>query len=178
MRNDDALALQQFATHPLGYEQVNPIALAEPIAPHIAAEQQHIRLTVDALLPAYQRLAQLPADVMIIEGAGGWRVPLNDQETLADFVRRVEANVILVVGLRLGCLNHALLTYEAIVRDGLSVAGWVVNRIDPAMQQSDHNIRTLTQWLPAPCLGVVPYITNSSLGGCIDTLASAMTTLP
>lgn len=158
LRNDDALALMAAATVKLPYAQVNPVALVAPVAPHIAAAQENRRLRV-AQLAGLVRGATLQgrADITLVEGAGGWRVPLNEGETLADLARELQLPVILVVGLRLGCINHALLTAEAIRRDGLVLAGWVANAIDPAMTARQENIATLRALLPAPCIGVLSF---------------------
>jgi dethiobiotin synthetase len=102
----------------------------------------------------------LPLDLIVIEGAGGWRVPLNDRETLADVAREMNCPVVLVVGMRLGCLNHALLTAEAIRADGLVIAGWVANIIDPDMLRLEENIATLKRLFNEPCLGTVPRLQN------------------
>lgn len=158
LRNDDAMILQAEMTAELAYEQVNPIALAPPIAPHLAAQQAGKRLVVSQLAGFCRGLMLQPADLMLIEGAGGWRVPLNRSETLADLARELQLPVILVVGLKLGCINHALLTAEAIARDGLVLAGWVGNARDSGMDAYEDNIRTLEALLPAPCLGVVPVL--------------------
>lgn len=157
--NEDALALQAAASVDLDYELVNPVLLRAPMAPHLAAELEQKRLGVENLA-GYCRgtLMTQPYDVALIEGAGGWRVPLNRRETLAELPRALNCPVILVVGLRLGCLNHALLTAEAIQRDGLTLAGWVGNAIDPDMASPEANLNTLRALLPAPCLGVLPWL--------------------
>ncbi|MCH8531122.1 MAG: dethiobiotin synthase [Saccharospirillum sp.] len=157
--NEDALALQAAASLDLDYDLVNPVLLRAPMAPHLAAELEQKRLSVQSLA-GYCRgtLMTQPYDVALIEGAGGWRVPLNRRETLADLPRALNCPVILVVGLRLGCLNHALLTAEAIERDGLALAGWVGNNIDPDMAAHEANLNTLKAMLPAPCLGVLPWL--------------------
>jgi dethiobiotin synthetase len=159
LRNDDALMLQSVITQNLGYEQINPIALAPAIAPHIAAQQTNRRLSVDRLA-GFCRGVLGAADVTVIEGAGGWRVPLNNAETLADLARVLQLPVILVVGIRLGCINHALLTAEAIARDGVTLAGWVANCVDVNMPFIDENIEALQQRLPFPFLGKVPWISK------------------
>lgn len=157
LQNEDALALQQCATVKLPYQQVNPIAFEPPIAPHIAAAEAGKVLQAGRLV-GYCRGALLQqADFKVIEGAGGWRVPLNNRETLADVAKQLKCQVILVVGVKLGCLNHALLTYEAIIRDGLTVVGWVANQVMPGVSHTKANIETLERMLPAPCLGVVPF---------------------
>lgn len=159
LRNDDALLLQSVITEDLSYEQINPVALELAIAPHIAAQQARRTLSVDRLA-GFCRGVLNTADFTIVEGAGGWRVPLNSAETMADLARVLQLPVILVVGIRLGCINHALLTIEAIARDGLPLVGWVANCIDPSMQVRDENISTLKQLIPAPCLGCIPYLTE------------------
>lgn len=157
LRNDDALQLQQHMTETLAYEEINPFALEAAIAPHIAAANEGRRLLVSRIAGMVRGAAMQPADVTLVEGAGGWYVPLNDKETLADLVRELHLPVILVVGMRLGCLNHAILTARAIYRDGLRVAGWVANCIEPDMPELEANIQTLKALLSAPCLGVIPH---------------------
>lgn len=161
-RNDDALALMQSASIELSYEQVNPVLFEPPIAPHIAAQQAGKRLTVSQLAGYCRGTLMTPSDFALVEGAGGWRVPLSGRETLAGLAVELHLPVILVIGMKLGCLNHALLTAEAIRRDGLPLAGWVANRVDPDMSCFDENVETLKQFLPAPCLGVVPHLPGAS----------------
>lgn len=157
--NEDARALQAEASVQLPYEQVNPVLLRAPMAPHIAAEREQRRLTLHTLEGHCRgTLMMTPYNVALIEGAGGWRVPLNPRESLAGLPKSLNCPVILVVGMRLGCLNHALLTAEAIQRDGLTLAGWVANCIDPDMTELDANIATLTTLIPAPRLGVLPWL--------------------
>lgn len=158
LRNDDALALMEAMTMDLPYQQVNPIALEPAIAPHIAAGQQNKPLRVGQLAGFCRGIFMQRSDLLLVEGAGGWRVPLNRAETLADLAKELELPVILVVGMKLGCINHALLTIEAIQRDGLPVAGWVANSIDPNMSCYKENVATLRALIPAPLLGEVPYL--------------------
>lgn len=158
-RNDDALQLMASMSESLAYDQVNPVALAEAIAPHLAAEHEGRRLQASRLVGLCRGVTSGGADLVLVEGAGGWRVPINPRETLADVARELGAPVILVVGMRLGCINHALLSAEAIARDGLRLAGWVANTVDPQMNCFEENLETLRQWLPAPLLGVVPHLT-------------------
>ena len=155
LRNSDALALQAQTTISVVYEQINPIALEAAIAPHIAAQQEKRTLGADRLA-GFCRSSLNLADFTLVEGAGGWRVPLNPRETLADLAQILRLPVVLVVGVRLGCINHALLTAEAIRHDGLPLAGWVANVLDGEMPALQENIASLAQRLPAPCLGVVP----------------------
>lgn len=156
-QNDDALQLIDAMTVEMPYEQVNPVALEAPIAPHIAAREEGRNLNVDRLAGLCQGVFLKRMDVTLIEGAGGWRVPLNHRETLADLAIQLNVPVILVVGIRLGCLNHAFLTAEAIRRDGLNLAGWVANIIDADCSRKEENIQTLKTGLSSPCLGVIPY---------------------
>jgi dethiobiotin synthetase len=156
LRNEDALLLQQTMSLPLSYEQVNPVALAPAIAPHIAAEQMGKRLRVSQLAGYCRGTLMQRADFAVVEGAGGWRVPLNHRETLADLAQELQLPVILVVGVKLGCINHALLTAEAIAADGLTLVGWVANQLDEAMPCYEENLLTLNSLIRAPCLGVIP----------------------
>lgn len=156
LRNSDALALLAECSLPLSYAEVNPFAFAPAIAPHLAAREAGVPLKVEALAAAVQAVLAQQADFTLVEGAGGWRVPLDGQATLADLPIGLDLPVILVVGVRLGCINHALLTAEAIARDGLRLAGWVANVLDPQTSRLDDNLRTLTERLAAPCLGRVP----------------------
>ena len=137
-------------------EQVNPYAFAPPLAPHIAAAKAGVVIEIASICAAYTALRAL-ADVVIVEGVGGWRVPLNAHEDTADMAKQLGLPVILVVGMRLGCLNHALLTAQAIDADGLKLAGWVANAIDPLMQAFDENLAALRSRLTAPLLGISPY---------------------
>ena len=156
LRNADALALMAQCTLALSYEEVNPVAFEPAIAPHIAAREAGVALTVQALLTPMQRILRQRADFTLIEGAGGWRVPLSGQDSLSDVAQGLDLPVILVVGVRLGCISHALLTAEAIAQDGLQLAGWVANIIDPKTSRLEENLATLAERLTAPCLGRVP----------------------
>ena len=160
LRNDDALQLQAVSSHKLHYQQVNPVALEAAIAPHIAAQESGKTLSASRLVGFCRGLTLLPLDLIVIEGAGGWRVPFNDRETQADVARQMNCPVKLVVGMRLGCLNHALLTAEVIRRDGLAIAGWVANIIEPDMPRLEENIATLKRLFNEPCLGTVPRLQN------------------
>lgn len=154
--SEDVLALRAASTLAVPPALDNPVALPEPLSPHLAARRAgRVVRVADLLAPARELQAQ--ADALVVEGAGGWRVPLNDDETLADFARALGAPVVMVVGLRLGCLNHALLTAEAIRADGLRLAGWVANRIDTTMAAADENLDHLRTKLGAPLLGVIPW---------------------
>mgnify|MGYP000353062943 CR=1 FL=1 len=171
LRNDDALALQAEMSLPLPYQQVNPIAFEPAIAPHIAAAREGKHITVDRLVGFCRGMLMQRADFSVIEGAGGWRVPVNARETLADLAKELNLPVVLVVGMRLGCINHAILTAEAIHRDGLPIAGWVANRVDPDMSCYDENLQTIKQRLPFPCLGEIPWMPGgdaADAGGLLD----------
>lgn len=157
-RNEDALLLMQSMTEDMEYSQVNPVALQSAIAPHIAADIEGKRVQADRLAGLCRGVMLGGADFVLIEGAGGWRVPLNPRETLADLAIKLEVKVILVVGMRLGCINHALLTAEAIHRDGLALAGWVANQQGERMNRHEENLATLRALLPAPLLGEVPFL--------------------
>jgi dethiobiotin synthetase len=162
LRNSDALALLEECSLPMRYEQVNPFAFEPAIAPHLAAHEAAVELSVAKLLQPVRDMLGLKADFSVVEGAGGWRVPLAGRETLSELAVQLGLPVILVVGVRLGCINHALLSTEAIERDGLQVAGWVANIIDPATSRLQENLETLTARLPAPCLGQVPRLATAS----------------
>ncbi|WPP45106.1 dethiobiotin synthase [Pseudomonas sp. AN-1] len=162
LRNGDALALLGECSLALDYAEVNPFAFEPAIAPHLAAREVGVELTVDALLPPVRQVLARSADFALVEGAGGWRVPLAGRESLSDLAVALRLPVILVVGVRLGCINHAVLTAEAIARDGLNLAGWVANLVDPATSRLDENLATLTERLPAPCLGRVPRLAEAS----------------
>lgn len=156
--NEDALQLMDYMTEPLEYAQVNPVALSAAIAPHIAAQQEGRTLQVSRLAGLCRGVMSGEADFVLIEGAGGWRVPLNARETLAELAVQLQVGVILVVGMRLGCINHALLTAEAIARDGLELVGWIANQPGEAMPCYRENLETLQQRLKAPLLGEVPLL--------------------
>lgn len=155
--NEDVVALLQAANVDADVRDVNPYAFAEPVAPHIAAALAGVRIELDVITAAYARLAA-KADVVVVEGAGGWRVPLSEHEDMADLAQRLNLPVVLVVGLRLGCLNHAALTAESVVRRGLPWAGWAGNHIESTMQQTAENVAALRRLLPGPCLGIQEFI--------------------
>ncbi|MFP3518202.1 dethiobiotin synthase [Pseudomonas sp. SIMBA_077] len=162
LRNADALALMAESSVSLSYEQVNPVAFEPPIAPHIAAREAGKVVTVQTLQAPMRHILAQQADFTLIEGAGGWRVPLSGQDSLSDLAIALGLPVILVVGVRLGCISHALLTAEAIARDGLQLAGWVANIIGPKTARLEENLATLAERLPAPCLGRVPKLKSAT----------------
>ena len=155
--SEDALALRAASSVVVPPTLDNPVMLPEPLSPHLAAARAGRRVGVAELVASHQELRRF-ADVVLVEGSGGWRVPLNEDETLADLAVALARPVVLVVGLRLGCLNHALLTAQAVRADGLHLAGWVANTVDPAMTCRDENIATLRLRLGAPLLGVLPWL--------------------
>jgi len=172
LRNQDARRIQRQGSLALRYEQVNPFVYSPAIAPHLAAAQAGRPIQVGPILNEYDRLSEL-ADVMVVEGIGGWRVPLGPRLSLPDLVRALDLPVILVVGMKLGCLNHALLSQESIRHAGLELRGWIANQIDPAMQAWEENLATLSHWLDAPCLGEVPYLSSpetSTVSDCLTGL--------
>ncbi len=136
---------------------VNLYAFEPPVAPHIAARQAGVAIDAEVIREAVGQARQA-LDFLVVEGVGGFRVPLDAKRDTADLVRLLDLPLVLVVGLRLGCINHALLTAEAIAARGLRLAGWVGNRVDAHMPVADENIETLRAMLPAPCLGLVPHL--------------------
>lgn len=157
LRNEDALALQEAMTMDLPYQQVNPVALEPAIAPHIAAAEAGRVLNVARLAGVCRGVMSAGADLVLIEGAGGWRTPLGPRSFLSQLPWELGTPVILVVGMQLGCINHALLTAEAIRRDGLPLAGWVANFAHEDMARPQENLATLQSLLPAPLLGTLPH---------------------
>ena len=162
-RNDDALLLQQAANVSVSYQQVNPFAFAPAIAPHLAAAQMGQSLSVASLQQSIQSSVSLDADYIVVEGVGGWQVPLNATETMADFAVALGFPVILVVGLRLGCLNHALLTAQSLHHSGVRVAGWIANLLDADMLSVADNVNTLKERLPFPLLATAPFCVSGGL---------------
>lgn len=151
-RNDDALQLQQVASTPLAYGDVNPITMEMPWSPHLAAEKEGRLITLGDLDAWFDGLSIDPDTTVLIEGAGGWYCPINRDETLADWVVKRAFPVLLVVGMRLGCLNHAMLTAKAMVQDGVTCLGWVANTMGKMMPAYEGNRETLEQKLPMSLL--------------------------
>lgn len=160
LQNADALALRAASTLHLSYQQVNPYAFEPAIAPHIAAEQSGRKIELEKLHHHYADLSSLSPDFILTEGAGGWRLPLGQGNYLSDFVKQENMEVVLVVGMRLGCLNHTLLTAEAIAKDGLKLAGWVANQVELDMANIEDNLESLKQGLTAPLLGYIPRLND------------------
>ena len=155
-RNEDALALQAASDPRPAYDDVNPFALPNPLAPELAAADAGIRVTLAPIVSAFGRLSS-QADSVVVEGVGGWAAPLSADLDQVDLARALDLPVVLVVGLRLGCINHARLTARAIEQDGLQLAGWIANDIDPAMARADDNFELLKQRLPVACWGRLPF---------------------
>jgi dethiobiotin synthetase len=156
LRNDDALTLLAAMNVRARYSDVNPYAFAPAIAPHIAAREAGVDIDFAVLDRAYERL-RMQSQALVVEGAGGWLAPLDSSRAFADLAVHWHMDVVLVVGMRLGCLNHALLTAEAIERRGLRLCGWVANAIDPAVLRLAENISSLESRISAPCLGIFPF---------------------
>tara|TARA_R110002153_G_scaffold6556_26_gene30167 strand:- start:6739 stop:7464 length:726 start_codon:yes stop_codon:yes gene_type:complete len=175
LRNEDALALQKHSSIDLSYDEVNPIAFEAAIAPHLAAQKLSTDNTaqliaIDTVREGFVCLLQKKPDVLIVEGAGGWRLPLGidfegNPRYLSEFVVERNLSVILVVGMRLGCLNHAVLTAECIRNDGLKIAGWVANQVDPDMPYLDDNIASLKTLLDVPFIGSLPRLETPADAG-------------
>lgn len=157
LRNADALVLQQTANTAFPYEYCNPYCFAPAVAPHLAARQAAVQIEFDVIQQAYEQLLK-QADFTVVEGVGGWLVPMGQQHTIADLVQVLHLPVILVVGMRLGCINHALLTAENIRQRGIPLIGWVANVIEPDMLYLQENIEAIAQRIPAPLLDVIDFI--------------------
>lgn len=171
LRNDDALALLGASSVVLPYDLVNPCCFEPAIAPHLAAAERGVSIEIPRLLEGY-RAATREADLAIVEGAGGWRVPLHPGGFLSDLPEQLGLGVILVVGLRLGCLNHARLTFEAIERAGrCPFIGWVGNQVDPGFARQEETVATLARLLGGSALAVVPVLADATpvtAAGCLD----------
>jgi len=159
LQSDDALMLRQYSTNNnLLYSSINPFAFQDPVAPHLAAEKSKTKLSVDCIIKKTYHALTSNSDYIIIEGAGGWFTPINNQERIADLVRAYSYPVILVVGIRLGCINHALLTYQCMQKAKVKIAGWVANVVDRNMSYVLENIESIRLNIKASLLGIVPYI--------------------
>ncbi len=170
--NEDAEALRAAGGVALDYATVNPYALPEPVAPHVAAREAGVSIRIEPIRAAYARLAAT-ADWVVVEGAGGWMVPLGATLMQAEVPRALGLPAVLVVGLRLGCINHALLSARAIAADGVALAGWIGSLIDPAMQRVADSLEALDSRLPAPCLGVLGHRPEASTAEVAFELAAA-----
>jgi len=169
LRNRDALRLQRQGSFHVPYEQVNPWAFETPIAPHLAAESRGVAIELEPVRAAWRALAGL-ADRVVVEGVGGWRVPLGRDWSVSDLPRELGLPVVLVVGLRLGCINHALLSAESILASGVQLTGWVANCVDPSMPALERNLASLRRLMPSRWLGTVPFLQAPTA----DLVASAL----
>ena len=155
-RNEDALALQQASDPVPAYADVNPYALPQPLAPELAAADAGVSIELAPIVAAHARLAA-QADAVVVEGVGGWAAPLTATIDQVEVVRALQLPVVMVVGLRLGCISHARLTARAIVADGANLVGWIANGVDPAMARADDNFAILQRVLPVACWGRLPH---------------------
>ncbi len=180
LQNDDAMRIQQaisdeFWTHKENnvdqsrYAMVNPYMFDTPIAPHIAAKNQNIEIDISLIDSKFSQIKN-NADVTIVEGVGGWQVPINNQQTMQDVVQALNIPVILTVGLKLGALNHSLLSYQAIINSGLNCVAWVATTLEADMLCVEENIAALARQLKSPCLGVVPYLSSPESNDIIECL--------
>ncbi|AWH90132.1 dethiobiotin synthase [Limnobaculum parvum] len=172
LRNQDALILQHYSSKKLDYHQVNPVTFFHPTSPHIASRLASKPIQPLVLSSGLARLKQ-KSEVVIIEGAGGWFTPINEQYSLSDWVIAERLPVVMVVGIKLGCINHALLTQQALTSAGVQFSGWIANSVQPDYLYYDDYINTLKRRITAPLLGEIPYIPNlssySALGQYIDS---------
>jgi len=169
LQNEDAVLLQQAANVNVPYAVLNPYCFSPAIAPHLAAAQEGVVIDTKHIRSCYKKIAQ-QADVVVVEGAGGWQVPLNENQSIADLALELSLPVLLVVGLRLGCLNHALLSAQAIERSGAKMFGWVGNVVERDAHYVEENISTLKKNISTPCLGVLPFEKRFSPQDHTDTL--------
>ncbi|MFH1599913.1 MAG: dethiobiotin synthase [Pseudomonadota bacterium] len=170
-RNEDALALQAASDPKPDYQLVNPYALPEPTAPQIAAAMAGVHVELPTLLAAYTALSAQAGGRVLVEGVGGWLAPLADGLEQADLARALDLPVVLVVGLRLGCLNHARLTARAVLADGCRLAGWIGNQVEAPGPHAAAYLDLLRDALPGPCLGVLPYAPGSAPAGLAAKLS-------
>lgn len=162
-RNEDALSLLESASLPVDYAKLNIYAFERPLSPHLAAQKAGQAVQLDRIVRQCKELERL-ADCVLVEGVGGWEVPLNARERVSHLAIALELPVILVIGMRLGCLNHAWLTHDAMLRSGVSCAGWIANCVEPGFSCLEENIETLRSGMSFPCLGVIPHVGNRGAG--------------
>jgi len=172
LRNADALQLQAASNVELSYAEVNPYCFEQSIPPHLAASQQQLEIDL-AVIAKQVSHAQSRADIVLVEGVGGWLAPLRTDATVADLARLVRLPVLLVVGLRLGCLNHALLSVAAILNSGCELVGWIANAIDPNYAVTKETIDYLGSHIQAPCVGVISY-QPADIAQCCDIQLTEM----
>jgi dethiobiotin synthetase len=172
LRNEDALALMAASNVEAPYEQINPYCFEPPISPHIAADEAGKQVNLAEVEHNFHALAG-KADWIVVEGAGGWLAPIGTRTSIADLALTLQLPVIVVVGMRLGCINHAVLTKLAIESQGARFAGWVANTIDPAMARPEENLETLVRLLGEPPLAVIPHLAPDSPPVVLPTSAIA-----
>jgi len=158
LKNEDALLIQENASLQIDYDVINPYAYQLPVSPHIAGINNPVNL---AIIVGHFTILKELAEVVLVEGAGGWYAPLNDHEDISDLAKVLALPVILVVAIKLGCINHAKLTWQAIQHSGIPCAGWIAVCVDPDMLNRDDNIRTIKTALNVPLLGVLPYLESA-----------------
>jgi len=168
LKNEDALLIQENAALKIDYDLINPYAYQLPVSPHIAGIINPVKLV--NIIERFNVLKEL-AEIMLVEGAGGWFAPLNSSEDISDLAKSLALPVIIVVAIRLGCINHAKLTYQAIHYSGMPCAGWIAVCVDPGMPKLDENIQTIKRALNAPLLGILPYLTRADFDLLADKLA-------
>ncbi len=157
--NEDAMLLMENASLPMDYEKLNIYRFEKPVSPHIVAKERGEIVSIPTIVQQCRQLEAL-VDCVLVEGVGGWEVPLNNKERVSHLACALKLPVILVVGMRLGCLNHAFLTHDAMIRSGVSIKGWIANCIDADFLSLQENIQTLESGLTFPCLGVIPHCTD------------------
>lgn len=170
LRNADALMLMEQSSLKLDYEKINPFTFEPAIAPHVAAADVAVELSPENVLARLDLTQYAMADFCLVEGAGGWRLPLGNNRYLSETVVALAMPVIIVVGMKLGCLNHAVMTEELIYADGLQVAGWVANRAQPDMARFEENLASLKQMMQSPFLGTIPHIPGADVAEMAEHL--------
>jgi dethiobiotin synthetase len=174
LRNHDALQLiESMGEDAPSYDLVNPYALREPIAPHIAAKNMNVQIDIEVIRSAYEKLS-VHADYRFVEGAGGWSVPLNEHMLFSSIPIELDLSVLLVVGIRLGCINHAILSARSIQHEGLDRVGWIANQIDPALPHTEGVIDAVSQWLGEAPMAVLPYAEQGPSTRVLGDLAQAI----
>lgn len=157
--NDDARLIMQHGSEPIEYSVINPCVFEMPVSPHIAASRTNEKINFEKIVSCYEKLASSFDDI-IVEGVGGWRVPLSNEETVVDLVQTLNLPVILVVGIKLGCINHAKLTAESILADDIRLAGWISNRVDDDCLCFNETIETLKKDINCPYIAEMPHMKN------------------
>jgi len=167
--NQDAELIMQHCSKPTDYKLINPAVFELPVSPHIAADKKNEKIDLDQIVACYKKL-ESNCDNIVVEGVGGWRVPISQDLSLVDLVRALDLSVILVVGLKLGCINHGILTSEAINADGIRLVGWVSNRLDSDYLLAEETIKTLNAHLSCPHLADLPYSDNFEPEKMLETI--------